>query len=82
MHTGSYIDGQWFQPASERLIRNINPADTNDVIAEFPDNVSAAAVSLNICASGAVRLKTVALLNTEEIDEAAKKTVPYRPPGT
>ena len=56
-------------------------ADDFYVIAEFPDNVSAAAVSLNICASGAVRIKTVALLSTEEIDEAAKKTVSFRPPG-
>ena len=36
MQTGSYIDGQWFHPDSERIIRNINPADTNEVIAEFP----------------------------------------------
>ncbi len=36
MNTGSYIDGKWFLPKSERLVRNINPADLNDVIAEFP----------------------------------------------
>jgi len=36
MNTGSYINGQWFHPKSDRLVRNINPADTNDVIAEFP----------------------------------------------
>ncbi|MBM3789271.1 MAG: aldehyde dehydrogenase family protein [Acidobacteria bacterium] len=36
MHTGSYINGQWVHPKSERLIRNINPADKRDVIAEFP----------------------------------------------
>ena len=36
MHTGSYIDGKWFHPKSQRLVRNINPADTDDVIAEFP----------------------------------------------
>ena len=36
MHTGSYIDGKWFQPESDRLITNVNPANTNDVIAEFP----------------------------------------------
>ena len=35
-HTGSYIDGAWFQPASDRTIKNVNPADTSDVIAEFP----------------------------------------------
>ncbi len=36
MQTGSYIDGKWFQPSSDRVVRNVNPADTSDVIAEFP----------------------------------------------
>src|SRR3954463_16487932 len=36
MNTGSYIGGQWFHPKSTRLVRNINPADPNEVIAEFP----------------------------------------------
>jgi aldehyde dehydrogenase (NAD+) len=36
MKTGSYINGQWIQPQSERMVRNLNPADTRDVIAEFP----------------------------------------------
>ena len=35
MNTGSYIDGKWFHPKSERLVRNINPADLDDVIAEL-----------------------------------------------
>jgi aldehyde dehydrogenase (NAD+) len=36
MRTGSYINGKWFHPKSDRLVRNINPADPKDVIAEFP----------------------------------------------
>ncbi|HXV42352.1 MAG TPA: aldehyde dehydrogenase family protein [Anaerolineae bacterium] len=36
MRTGSYINGQWVQPQSERLVRNINPADPSEVLAEFP----------------------------------------------
>ncbi|MCG3142112.1 MAG: Aldehyde dehydrogenase, thermostable [Anaerolineae bacterium] len=36
MQTGSYINGKWFHPNSERLVRNVNPADPKDVIAEFP----------------------------------------------
>lgn len=51
------------------------------VIGEFPDNVTAAAVCLTASASGAVRTKTVLLLTPEEIDEATKKSVDYRPPG-
>ncbi len=36
MHTGSYVNGTWYHPASSEHARNINPADTADVIAEFP----------------------------------------------
>lgn len=36
MHTGSYVNGKWYHPNSERLVRNINPADPKEVIAEFP----------------------------------------------
>lgn len=36
METGSYVDGKWYHPKSTRLVRNINPADLDDVIAEFP----------------------------------------------
>lgn len=36
MHTGSYVNGKWYHPASSEVGRNINPADTRDVIAEFP----------------------------------------------
>lgn len=36
MQTGSYINGQWLHPKSSRLVRNVNPADPDDVIAEFP----------------------------------------------
>jgi aldehyde dehydrogenase (NAD+) len=44
MHTGSYIAGEWFHPASARLTRNLNPADPSDVIAEFPSATAADAV--------------------------------------
>src|SRR6266550_3266711 len=36
MNTGSYVSGQWFHPKSTRLVRNLNPADLDDVIGEFP----------------------------------------------
>ena len=51
------------------------------VIVDVPDNVSATAVSLAVNASGAVRVKTAVLLTPEEVDQATKKTVHYRPPG-
>jgi acyl-CoA reductase-like NAD-dependent aldehyde dehydrogenase len=36
MQTGSYVNGEWYHPKVNRLVRNINPADPDDVIAEFP----------------------------------------------
>ena len=51
------------------------------VIADLPDTVTATAVSLTVNASGAVALQTVELLTPEEVDEASKKSVDYRPPG-
>ena len=50
-------------------------------IAEFPDNASAAAVSLAVNAAGAATIRTTALLTPEDIDAAMKKTVSYRAPG-
>ena len=52
MHTGSYVNGKWYHPASSEVGRNINPADTRDVIAEFP-LASAADVRLAIDAATA-----------------------------
>lgn len=51
------------------------------VVADMPDHAAAAAVSMVVGASGAVRARTVVLLTPEEIDRAAKVTVPYRAPG-
>ncbi|MBI3455305.1 MAG: GYD domain-containing protein [Candidatus Rokubacteria bacterium] len=51
------------------------------VIVDVPDNVSATAASLAVNASGAVRVKTTVLITPEEMDQATKKTVTYRPPG-
>ena len=51
------------------------------VIADVPDHVSAAALSMAASASGLVRTKTTALLTVAEADEALSKTVSYRAPG-
>jgi uncharacterized protein with GYD domain len=51
------------------------------VIAELPDTVTATAVSLTVNASGVVALQTVELLTPEQVDDASKKSVDYRPPG-
>ncbi len=51
------------------------------VIADFPDNATAAAVALTASGSGAVVVKTTVLLTPEEVDSAVKKSPSYRPPG-
>ncbi len=50
-------------------------------VAEMPDNASSAAFSMMLNASGVINAKTTVLLTPEEIDQATKKTVDYRPPG-
>ena len=51
------------------------------VLIDAPDNAAVAAASIAINGSGAVQAKTVVLLTPEEMDQAAKKTVTYTPPG-
>ena len=51
------------------------------VIVDVADNASAAALSMTIGATGAVRVRTIALVTPEEIDKAAKASVSYRAPG-
>lgn len=36
MKTGSYVDGSWYHPETSRTTKNVNPADTQDVLSEFP----------------------------------------------
>ena len=50
-------------------------------IVDLPDNVSTAAFALTVNASGAARVKTTVLLTPEEVDQATKKSIDYRPPG-
>lgn len=52
------------------------------VVLDLPDNKTAAAASMAVSASGAVACEVVVLLTPEEIDEAAKVSVDYRPPGS
>jgi uncharacterized protein with GYD domain len=51
------------------------------VIFEVPDNVSAAALSVAVGQSGGINTKTVVLITPEEMDQASKKAVDFRPPG-
>ena len=52
------------------------------VIVDVPDNESATAVALTVNAAGGATVKTVVLLTPEQVDDAAKRSVDYRPPGS
>jgi uncharacterized protein with GYD domain len=51
-------------------------------IADFPDNVTAAAASMVVTAAGTVRATTVVLITAEEMDEVSRKNpqATYIPP--
>jgi uncharacterized protein with GYD domain len=51
------------------------------IIVDLPDNITATAVTLAGNVSGTFGIKTVALLTPEEVDQAVKKSVDFRPPG-
>ena len=51
------------------------------VIADLPDNESAAAVALTVNASGGANVKTVVLLTPEEVDAASQRSADYRSPA-
>ena len=50
-------------------------------IADMPDHASIAAASLTIGGTGAVTGNITVLLTPDDLDQAAKKSGSYRPPG-
>ena len=53
------------------------------VIAEVPDNITAAAIAAAVGASGSMSgYQTVVLLTAEDVDAATQMAMSYRPPGT
>jgi uncharacterized protein with GYD domain len=51
------------------------------VIADLPDAATAAAMSLNVSATGAAQARVRVLLSPEDVDKAARKQASYTPPG-
>jgi uncharacterized protein with GYD domain len=70
-HLGGTLEAFYYAFGSDDVV----------VIAEVPDEATAAAVSLAVGASGAAHINTTVLLAPEVIDEASKKSVGYRAPG-
>lgn len=52
------------------------------VIVDLPDAGAATSLSLAVNAAGGATLTTVPLFTAEDMDEAAKRSVDYRPPGS
>jgi uncharacterized protein with GYD domain len=51
------------------------------VIADLPDALAAAAVSLTVAASGAARCTTLPLLSPAEMDHVTERKTAYKGPG-
>jgi uncharacterized protein with GYD domain len=49
------------------------------MIIDLPDNATAAAVSLTANRTGFIESKTIVLMTADEMDQATKKTVEFRP---
>lgn len=52
------------------------------VIAELPDDTTAAAVSLAVASAGVASIKTTVLIDAATMDAAAQKNTGYRAPGS
>jgi uncharacterized protein with GYD domain len=74
---------QFFTSAGGKLEAFYFAFGDTDVFAivDFPDNVSAAAISLAGNAAGPVNVKATVLITPEEMDRAAEKSQGLRPPG-
>lgn len=52
------------------------------IIADLPDDVSAAAAAITVSAGGGATTRTIPLLTPAQVDEAVAKKTSYRPPGS
>jgi uncharacterized protein with GYD domain len=51
------------------------------IILDLPSNVDSTAAALVVNATGTVKSRTTVLVTPEEVDQATKKTVNFRPAG-
>jgi uncharacterized protein with GYD domain len=51
------------------------------VICDLPNEEAAIALSINVSATGSVAFKTTPIITCEQVDQAVKAKVGYRPPG-
>lgn len=67
---GTIVAGYWAFGATDYYL-----------IAELPDDATAAALAMTVAASGALSIQTTVLLSAEDLDRARDLTPEYRPPG-
>jgi uncharacterized protein with GYD domain len=74
---------QFFKAAGGKLEALYFAFGDTDVFAivDFPDNASAAAISLAGNSAGQASVKATVLITPEEMDQAAQKSQGLRPPG-
>jgi len=68
---GGSLEGFYFTLGAEDAV----------LIVDVPDTVTAVALSLTVNSTGAVRVSLTQLLTPADLDAAARKTIPYTPPG-
>lgn len=56
-------------------------SDDAVIIVDAPDNITAAALSMSVGATGVVSLRTTPLLTVDEVDQALALPSKYRAPG-
>lgn len=79
------------QKAIEKMVNDLGGSldafyytiNTDEVytLCTLPDTLSAAAISLNVDATGMADCNIIELLSPEEVDQASKMIVHYRAPG-
>lgn len=52
------------------------------VVVDLPDNVTAAALAMQVAAAGIASTRTVVLLSPEDLDRAGQVPSVYQPPGS
>jgi uncharacterized protein with GYD domain len=52
------------------------------IIVDMPDNATVAAVQMAVNGTGTISSRTIVLLTPSEMDDAAKRDVPFHPPAT
>lgn len=68
---GGSIEGMWWAFGTEDTF----------VVADLPNDETAATVAMTVAATGVANVTTTVLLTAEQMDAVSRQSVDYRPPG-